>query len=124
MISEEAANSEVVMQTAIDWHTNSRALFDDPDKSLEFIIGTRWAVHDLYSHIEETDPTVDMEVRSIVEDGRPIWPEAFTMETVARLRTEFRTMFPLLFMNSAADPMLVDFPEEDIAPDTTLNFTS
>lgn len=113
LIAEEAANSETVMAKAIDWHTNSRALFDDYDKSLEFIIGTRWAVTDLYSHIME-DPTVEYIVRSIIEDGEPIYPEAFSHETIARLRVEFKTMFPLLFMNSAADPSLTDFAPEDL----------
>lgn len=111
LISEAASNSEVVMETAIRWHTNTRALFDDQDKSLEYVIGTKWAVRDLYAHIMETDPTVDTMVRSIVENGRPIYPEAFTMETVDRLRKEFGIMFPLMYMNSVGDPDLVDFVE-------------
>jgi len=45
--------------------------------TLEFIIGTRWAVADLYEYILTNDPTVEWIVRSIVEDQKPIWPEAF-----------------------------------------------
>lgn len=114
LVTEEAANSEVVMEGAIRWHVNSRALFDDPDKSVEFVIGTRWAVHDLYSYIMQNDPTVSYVIRSIIEDGCTIYPEAFTLETVARLRKEFGIMFPLLYMNNVGDPDLIDFPEDDL----------
>lgn len=114
LVTEEAANSEVVMDGAIRWHVNSRALFDDPDKSVEFVIGTRWAVHDLYSYIMQNDPTVSYLIRSIIEDGKTIYPEAFSMETVDRLRKEFGIMFALLYMNNIGDPDLVDFTEEEL----------
>jgi hypothetical protein len=114
LVSEEAANSEVTMQNVINWHVNSRALVDDPDKSLEFVIGTRWAVHDLYSYIMQNDPTVSYLIRSIVEDGKTIYPEAFGTDTVERLRKEFGIMFALLYMNNIGDPDLVDFTEEDL----------
>jgi len=108
LVTLEAANSPAVMETAKEWHTTSRALVDDFDKFLEFTIGTRWAVQDLYDTIQ-SDPSVDVMVRAIVEDGVPILPEKITMDTVARLKREFGVLFPLLFMNSAADPELTDF---------------
>lgn len=114
LVSEEAANSELVMHGAIQWNTNSRALMDDQDRGLEFIIGTRWAVQDLYSHIIRNDPTVATMKRSIIENGRVIYPEAFSMETVERLRAEFGAMFALMYMNNVGDPELVDFFEEDL----------
>lgn len=111
LVGEEAANSELVMENTIRWHINSRALFDDPDRSVEFIIGTRWAVHDLYSYIMTEDPTVDYVVRSIIEDGQAIYPEVFSLESIQRLEDEFGIMFPLLYMNNVGDPKLIDFQE-------------
>ena len=108
LVTLEAANSPAVMETAKEWHTTSRALVDDFDKFLEFIIGTRWAVQDLYEDAQKDD-SVDVIVRAIIEDGALILPEKITMETVARLKREFGVLFPLLFMNSAADPELTDF---------------
>ena len=104
----EAANSPAVMDTVKQWHRASRALTHDPDKFLEFTIGTRWAVQDIYDDIQQ-DPTVDVVVRSIVEDGEIILPELFSFDTVAELKRFHGTMFPLMYMNSAADPELVDF---------------
>lgn len=114
IVSEEAANSPVVMQSAIDWHRNTRALYESQDESLEFIIGTRWAVNDLYSHIIENDPTVEPMIRSVVEDGRPIYPEVFSMETIEGLRKSMGIMFALMYMNNVGDPDLVDFPTEEL----------
>lgn len=114
LISLEAANSPLVMQTAIEWHKASRALMDDPDKSLEFMVGTRWSVADLYSDIIDTDPSVDVMVRSIIEDGKSILPDVFSLETIGRLQREFGTLFPLLYMNCASDPTLTDFAEADL----------
>ena len=118
LVTFEAANSAVTMETAIMWFEASRALYDS-DSSLEFIVGTRWAVHDLYEYIQANDPTVDWIVRAIVENGEVIYPEKFALDVTAgkiavtSLQKEQGTMFPLLYMNSAADPDLVDFDMND-----------
>lgn len=109
LIARDAANSPAVMETAIVWQQESRALFDDQTQSLEYVIGTRWAVHDLYSWIIDNDDTVDYVIRSIVEDGKPIYPEVYDMETIEKMKISFGTMFYLLYMNSVGDSALVDF---------------
>ena len=119
LVSIEAANSETVMQTAIDWHIASRALMEEYEKdtgmeSLEFIIGTRWAVWDLYEYIIQNDPTVETIVRAIIEDENPIWPERFDRPRVEQLQREFGSMFWLLYMNSAANPELSDFDMDKV----------
>jgi hypothetical protein len=114
LIDIEDANSEIVMRTAIEWHKASRALFDHPDKGLEFILGTRWAVYDLYQDIMDQDDTVEVQIRSVIEDGKPIFPEFFSMETIHRLKRELGPMFWLLYMNSAANSELTDFAIDQI----------
>lgn len=126
LIGREAANSEAMMRDAIDWHRASRALMDEYEKdsgveSLEYIIGTRWAVFDLYAYIlqgdEDTGPDFSVEVliRRILEKDEesgnlhPIWSERFPPERIDQLRSEFVSMFYLLYMNEASDPNLVDF---------------
>ena len=133
LISLEAANSDVVMRSAIEWHKVSRALLDEFEKetgaeSLEFIIGTKWAVFDLYTFVldgdEETPPDYSVEVliRKILEpdsngDPRPIWPERFPPDRIEQLRKEFGSMFFLLYMNEASDPNLVDFDIPQVRED-------
>ncbi len=116
----EAANSEVVMDMAIEWHVASRALLDKYEiesglQSLEFIAATRWAVYDLCSYIMDNDPSVEVngeEYHRIIRDGKILWPEKYTMEDIDQLRHEHGTNFYLLYLNSAADPSLTDFDVE------------
>lgn len=125
LVTLEAANSPTVMQTAIEWHIASRALMNSPD-ALEFILGTRWHAADLYAYAMENDPSVEWIVRAIVENGKPIYPEfafgegdarrffGFSTSKIAQLQREFGVLFPLIYMNSAADPSLVDFSSSDL----------
>ena len=129
LIELEDANSPTVMSGAIEWQKASRAFFDDPERSLENITGTRWAVWDLYSDLKENDPTIEFygyntedshgkaiykPYRSIVEDGELIFPEWCTMDTVHELQNKFGPLFYLLYMNEAYDPSLTDFNHEEI----------
>jgi len=110
LISYAAANSPTIMHDAIQWHKTSRALMHSADKSLEYMIGTRWAVGDLWQHIMETDPSVDFVVRSAIEDGKPIFPELFSLEALIQIERELGpALFSLLYMNSAVDASLTDF---------------
>lgn len=114
LISFAAANSPIVMQEASLWHQASRSLLDQPDTGLEVIIGTHWSVADIYEVIQGTDPSVDCWVRGAVEDGKPIFPELFSLETLARLEQELGSgLFALLYMNTAVDPSLTDFKPGD-----------
>jgi hypothetical protein len=117
LVSFKAANSEVVMDEAIEWHKASRALLDKYEiesglQSLEFTIGTRWAVYDLYSYMIEKDPSVevnDAQYHRIIRDGNILWPEKYSMEDIEQLQREHGANFYLLYLNSAADPELTDF---------------
>jgi len=104
-----AANSRTVMIDTIEWNRATRALMDDPDESLEFMLGTRWAPGDVWETIQREDPSVECLVRSIIEDGKPIFPELFSLETIQRLKEEEKHLFPLIRMNSGSDPEISDF---------------
>ncbi len=119
LVTLEAANSPTVMEAAYEWHIASRALMDRED-SREFIIGTRWAVQDIYQRIMQDDPSVEVQCRAIIEDGQPIWPARFSLAPepgktcIENLRKESGVLFPLLYMNSTADPSLTDFVIADV----------
>lgn len=115
LISLAAANSPTVMKAAIDWHLASRALLAPYEENgLEFLIGTPWAVADLYSHSKKNDPSVEWITRSIVENGRSIWPEQFPPHVVEQLRRDHGVRFYLFYMCSANNPELVDFSKDDL----------
>jgi hypothetical protein len=120
LVSVEAANSKLIMDSAVQWHKDSRALLDSYEvesglQGLEFIIGTRWAVYDLYSDIIDNDLTVeviDKKYWKIIDNGRILWPEKHTIESISQLQRDHKHMFFLLYLNSANDPTLTDFDLE------------
>lgn len=122
LISKEAANSKLVMQEAIEWDDASYALFNDPERDLEFCTGTRWAVFDLYQRKldregvmwdEAISPADDHKmhfyVRSAIEDGKPIFPELFSMQALKMLEKRNPQLFALNYMNQPAGGALTDF---------------
>jgi len=114
LITFEAMNSPAAMLEAIQWQTLSRSLLEDLDIGLEFIVGTHWAVNDLYSSIKKNDPTVDIYKRSLVEDGTIIFPEEFSETAVQGLRASYKHMFALLYQNDPRDAALCDFSEDQL----------
>lgn len=109
-----AANSPVVMQTAIDWHVASQALLDDvaadrPDKSLNFIVGTKWTAADLPQFIMDNEPDVAVTIRSILEDGKPILPEVFSPVDCARLEQRYGVLYHFMYMNQIHVAGVTDF---------------
>lgn len=114
LISLEARNSEAVMQTAIEWHVASRGLIEGNDSALEFIIGTRWAMWDLYAYIIERDPLMDKDVRAAIEEGVVIYPESFTLDKLDRIRKDMGILYPLLYLNTAVGAGVTDFDMADV----------
>lgn len=122
LVSLRAANSETEMLSAIEWHKASRALLEEYETetnlvSLEWIIGTRWAVSDLYSYIIKEDPTIeqiDKRFHRIITDGKILWPERITPAFIEQKQREFGSLYYLLYLNSAADPSLIDFDMESV----------
>lgn len=123
--TEAAANSPIVMQAAIRWHENVRALLASQGATpLEFIAGTRWAVGDLIDHIETEDPTVEVNTdwRQLTDGGRVIYPQNSRDEltdfgkpgAVEALMKQHGVMFWLLYMNTVSDSALVDFSAADL----------
>lgn len=122
--TEAAANSMTIMQMAIRWRENIRAVLaaqgTDP---LEFTSTTKWAVQDVVSHAE-ADPTVEVntEWREVVSGGVPIYPKNSRGDLtdfgkpggIQQLMDQHGSMFWLLYMNTVSDSALVDFSAGDL----------
>lgn len=113
LVTLPARLSPPLMLTAKEWHKASRPLFDDPDKGLEFILGTHWSTDDLYVDIKNNDPSVEVKVRHAIEDGEPIFPERLPLHVLNQLKSELGDgLFSLLYMNNPVDPSLTNFQRE------------
>ncbi len=118
LTTEKAANEPSTMAKAIEWHMDSRALFANPDKDLEFITGTRWAAFDLPGYVQDNDPTVEFnkDWRAVVNrDGKIIYPFKYGFEgALQQLQTEHGVKFPFLFMNEISGKDTTDFMISDL----------
>jgi hypothetical protein len=130
IISFDAANSPTEMETAIAWHLASRALINRKG-CLEIIIGTPWAIHDVYSYIDHTDNranggTVSLYDQPLVVDGVCVYPEftvdvdgtpityGFSQQKMDYIRAEDLQKWLLQYQITVIDKSLVDFSEENL----------
>lgn len=120
--TENAANSPIVMQTALRWRENARALLSNQMSDLEFTSTTKWAVEDVVTACEK-DPTVEVNLdwREVVSGGNVIYPTTSRGDmkfgapgTIEQLQRQHGAMFWLLYMNNVGDSNLVDFSAADL----------
>lgn len=115
-ISEEAVKSEKVMQDTINRMSTALDLLTDPSCNSIWLVGTRWALHDVYSvWMKVFGDSLGRFVRSAIEDGEPIWPERFSLETLAIKRQilgEYK--FSCLMMNNPRNEELQDMNVKDL----------
>ncbi len=110
LATRNAMNSPAIMADAIECQQLSRSLLEDQTNSLEFTVGTHWAVSDIYASMRKIDPTIQVYKRSLVEKGKIIFPEEFTWDDIADLKAvQGEPMFALLYQNDPTDVALCDF---------------
>lgn len=122
LTTEKAANEPPTMQKALEWHKNSRALFEDPINSLEYLTFTRWAVTDLAGHILDNDPAVAVNTRwrTLIEDGKVLYPTKFgddpeaAWQIVLDQYNQDIVMASLQYNNSVVQAGITDFAASDL----------
>lgn len=115
-ISEEAVKSEKVMKDTINRMSSALSLLVNPGKDTIWLVGTRWALWDVYSEwMRVYGDRLGRLVRAVIEDGEPIWPERFTPEVIALKRQAYgdEYKFSCLMMNNPRNPELQDLNVED-----------
>lgn len=122
-ISEEAVKSEKVMQDTISRMSKSLSLLVDPDINSIWLVGTRWAMHDVYSHWQQVyGSKLGRFVRAALEFNpdsgqmEPIWPERFNLDVLALKRATYDSeyMWSCLMMNNPRNSELQDLNVDDL----------
>lgn len=115
-ISEEAAKSEAVMQDTITRIDKIISLMVNPEINTFDLTGTRWAYHDVYSHFMRSYGTkLARFIRPAIVNGVPIFPEFFSLETLAQTRKMMgEYAFSCLYMNNPRDEEAQDFNVQDL----------
>lgn len=115
-ISEEATKSDAVMQDVITRIDKLYSLMVKPKEDQFWLIGTRWALWDVYKFfLEKLGANMARFVRAAIVDGEPIFPELLDLETLAQIREIMgEYMFSCLYMNNPRDIAAQDFNVGDL----------
>ncbi len=116
-ISEEAVKSDKVMADVINRMTAITSLLTDAMKDEVWLLGTRWALHDVYSWFDAAyGDWVGKFGRSVIDpEGNPIWPERFPVELIAKKRSVMGAYkFSCLMMNNPQNVELQILPVEQL----------
>lgn len=93
IIGLEAKRSPTVMKAAIEVIDNLDPLLINLDEDTIDFIGTRKLIHDAYAHVMRLyEGELKIYRRSPIEDGKPIFPQKFTVERLLRIK-ELRPEF-------------------------------
>lgn len=111
LIDDKTERSPEIMEKIIDWHILTKSLLDAPDTGVDHIIGTRWAMFDLYQYIIDKEPDYKVNVISAIdkETKKPVWKERFTLEALEQLRTVDPYVFACQQMNDPRHEAVTDF---------------
>jgi predicted phage terminase large subunit-like protein len=96
--------------------SSALSLLVNPGIDSIWLVGTRWALWDVYSEwMKVYGDKLGRLVRAVIEDGEPIWPERFTPEVIALKRQAYgdEYKFSCLMMNNPRNPELQDLNVED-----------
>jgi len=115
-ISEEAVKSELVMADAINRIQKVLTLMVNPNEDVFDLVGTRWAFADIYRHFMRLyKGKMALFIRGAIEDDLPIWPERFSLETLAQQRKDMgEYMFSCLMMNNPRNTNVQDINVQDL----------
>jgi predicted phage terminase large subunit-like protein len=115
-ISEEAVKSPGVMEDAITRISKFISLMTNPERDTFDLIGTRWALHDVYSFfMKSLGDKLARYVRGAISNGEPIFPELISLATLAQAREMYgEYMFSCLYMNNPRDVANQDFNVNDL----------
>lgn len=117
-ISEDAARSKEVMDNTINRMSKLLSLMVNPEIDTMDLTGTRWAFYDVYSYfIKWFGPRIACFVRGAIEEGKPIWPERFSLDALALIRDNPNMgeyMFSCLYMNNPRNVAVQDFNVQDL----------
>ena len=113
LIDEKHRDSVALMSEAIDWHVLSKNLLDSLATGVDWLIGTRQAVQDVYSWVTANEP--EFTVRTIAQlqpEGTLVWPERDTVDAVLEYRKKSPALFACARQNNPRDASLVAFASE------------
>lgn len=116
LVSDEAMYSPTVMSKACHFVDRLVSLLVNPLGDHTTIIGTRWAYHDVYSHVLERYPDFNVFIRKAIVIGKdgpePFFPERYSMEKFLQIIRTNPEQWATQYANDPMDTATADFKPE------------
>jgi len=112
LVGKEASESDEIMRKTRDWYDYCESLLHHPIESEIHVVGTRWTHNDLIRKIIDTEGEYFDQVitSAILPNGAPLWPERFTLDVLARIRSKIGSWkFSCQYLNQPHDPDATSF---------------
>src|SRR5215467_578553 len=112
LVGKEASESDEIMRKTRDWYDYCESLLHHPIESEIHVVGTRWTHNDLIRKIIDTEGEYFDQVitSAILPNGTPLWPERFTLDVLARIRSKIGSWkFSCQYLNQPHDPDATSF---------------
>ena len=132
LISNEAMESPTVMDKCRKFVNRLVSLLVHPTESTIRIIGTRWAFHDIYSHVIENFPSYKVFIRKAIvrtADGtvEPFFPERCSLKMFQEIIENDPLQWATQYANDPLDTAVTDFKKEwlqyfTVAPDHNFRY--
>lgn len=126
LVGKEALNSEITMQSTIEYHQLLVGAMDspvgNPNRDFdEIIVGNRWSHKDLNSWVRENEPNFNFTTHSALGGccalhplGQPIFPESFGINKLLTYKRRLGSyFFSCQFLNFPIDPSKAKFKMSD-----------
>jgi predicted phage terminase large subunit-like protein len=108
-ISRDAVQSELVMKEAIERLKDATSLLRRPLTDTIWLVGTRWAMHDVYSWWDDTYGLLTGKFsRAAIEDGQVIFPQLISLDFLDMKRREDEYLFSCNYMNNPRNGEIQD----------------
>lgn len=119
VIDQEIAQSSTELESVLRWFQNSPPLFVSPHTGIRIVVGTCWALNDLYQHIKAAGTHEVYEIGCYMDaraerlgfvghydpadpySGDPLWGKRFTREALLSIRKDMMndTFFSFQYLN-------------------------
>lgn len=119
IVNKETVTTKEQMEKTKVWYKTTFSLLE-PGGYID-IIGTRWHFNDLYGDIEASPESYIVYKRRAVEDGKPIYPNKYTLEDLQEIRKEQGSyIYSCQYDNNPVDDERAKFKREWIKRYKTL----
>jgi len=113
LVDEDSYESPELMNKIIERFEQRESLLRPPIETRTLIVvANHWSAIDLNCYILKNHPEYHVYYRQAIENGQPIFPEAYSLEWLQRKQAANPYTFALQYMNNPVDASLSEFKAE------------